>query len=415
MKDQDIQTFEIANGLKLVVEPIRDVQSAALSILVPSGSVYDPPGKNGSASILSDLITRGAGDRDTQQLSADLDNLGLQRYESVGCNHITLGGATLAEKLPDALRIYADILRRPHLPIEQFEAARAGVEQSLRAAEDEPRQKVITELRRRCYDAPWGLPTDGSLEDLPNIDAQTVRDHYARCFRPNGTIIGVAGNVDAQQIRDLVTEVFQDWETKPQPTLTTGSRGPAVDHIQHDSTQTHVGVAYDAVPYRSPDYYAAWAAVGILSGGMSSRLFTEVREKRGLCYSVYATLSGLPDEGRVLCYAGTTVERAQATLDVTLQELVRLNEGIEQSELDRCKARAKSSLIMQQESTSARSSAIARDWFYLGRVTTLAEVRDKIEALTVETVLDYVHRHPARNFTILTIGPQALEVSVEVP
>src|SRR5690606_34074482 len=102
-------------------------------------------------------------------------------------------------------------------------------------------------------------------------------------------------------------------------------------------------VAYDAVPYPDDAYYAAWAAVGILSGGMSARLFTEVREKRGLCYSVYAALHSLRTEGRVLCYAGTTNERAQETLDVTLQELVRLREGVEQSELDRCKARAKSS------------------------------------------------------------------------
>jgi predicted Zn-dependent peptidase len=121
------------------------------------------------------------------------------------------------------------------------------------------------------------------------------------------------------------------------------------------------------------------------------------------------------EQARVLCYAGTTAERAQETLDVTLQELVKLGEGIGEDELARCKARAKSSLIMQQESTLARSSSIAWDWYHLGRVMTLAEIRDKIEGLTVRSVLDYVHHHPAGEFTILTIGPQALEVSHEVP
>jgi len=153
----------------------------------------------------------------------------------------------------------------------------------------------------------------------------------------------------------------------------------------------------------------------VLSGGMSSRLFTEVREKRGLCYAVYASLSSLRDEARVLCYAGTTVERAQETLDVTLQELVRLADGIEASELDRCRARAKSSLIMQQESTIARSAAVARDWYHLGRIMTLQEIHDQIESLTTETVLDHVQRFPARDFTVVTIGPQALEVCLEVP
>ncbi len=116
----------------------------------------------------------------------------------------------------------------------------------------------------------------------------------------------------------------------------------------------------------------------------------------------------------MLCYAGTTAERAQETLDVTVRELQRLGDGITGDELTRCKARAKSALVMQQESTIARSSSIARDWYHLGRVTTLAEVRDKIDALTVKAVLDYVHSHPARDLTILTIGPQALEEPREV-
>ena len=135
--------------------------------------------------------------------------------------------------------------------------------------------------------------------------------------------------------------------------------------------------------------------IGVLSGGMSARLFTEVRERRALCYAVSAVLNSLPSEGRVLCYAGTTVERAQETLDVTLAEMVRLGEGIELSELERCQARAKSSLIMQQESTIARAASLARDWFHLGRITTLEEVRSRIEALNVETVLEYIHAHPA--------------------
>jgi predicted Zn-dependent peptidase len=113
----------------------------------------------------------------------------------------------------------------------------------------------------------------------------------------------------------------------------------------------------------------------------------------------------------VFCHVGT--ERPAETLDVTLRELVRIGEGFEQDELDRCKARAKSSLIMQQESTLARSSSIARDWFHLGRVTTLAEVGERINALTVDSVLDYVHSHPAGNFTVMTIGPEAVEVPVE--
>lgn len=408
MPEQTIHTHTLANGLTLVAEPMSHVQSAAFSLLVPGGSVYDLSGRNGTASVLCDLIVRGAGDRDSQQLSAALDNLGVQRQESVGTNHIAFSGATLADNLLDALRIYADVVRRPRLPADQFSAAQAVVEQTLRAIEDEPRQKVMVELRRRCYNAPWGLPSDGSLDDLADVTLDSVRSHYDRCFRPDESILGIAGNIDPDRIVPLIEELFGDWERKPAPTLETGSRGPKRDHIPHESVQTQIGVAYDSVPYRDPNYYTAWAAVSVLSGGMSSRLFTEVREKRGLCYAVYATLNSLKDEARVLCYAGTTAERAQETLTVTLQELARLEQGIADDELDRCKARAKSALVMQQESTTSRASSIARDWFHLGRVRTLDEVRDEIEALTVERILEYVHCHPARDFTILTIGPEPL-------
>ena len=410
MPDQDITIHEFPNGLTLVVEPMADVQSAAFSMLVPGGAIFDPENANGTAAILTELITRGAGERDSRQLSESLDNLGLQRHESVGSVHLSFSGATVAENLPDALRIYSDVVRRPHLPADQFEAARAGVEQSLRAAEDEPRQKIMSKLRRNCYPDPWGRAVDGTLEELPAITADSVRGHYESCLRPNGAILGVAGKIDAAETIDLAGELFGDWEQKPDLAIKNGSPGEPRGHIEHDSAQTHIGLAFPSVVYSDSNYYAAWAAVSLLSGGMSARLFTEVREKRGLCYAVSASLHALKEHARVLGYAGTTNERAQHTLDAMLLSILWLANGIDADELERCKARAKSSLIMQQESTIARAGAVARDWFHLGRVTTLDEVRDKIEALTVDSVLDFVHAHPPRDLTILTIGPKPLEV-----
>lgn len=414
MQSQEIQTHQLSNGLRLVVEQMPDVRSASFSMLIPAGNIYDPPGQEGCAAVMSDLIVRGAGERDSMQLAIALDNLGLQRHESVSGNHLCLSGATIADRLPDVLALYADIVRRPHLPADQFDAARAGIEQSLRSVEDEPRQKAMIELRRHSYPSPWGLPSDGSLGGLGKLSAPAVQEHHQRCFRPEKTILGIAGKVDFKQIRAIIEEQFGDWTGGAEPTFSEGTAGPRLEHIQHDSTQTHIGVAYNSVPYRDKSYYNAWAAVNILSGGMSSRLFSEVREKRGLCYSVYASLSTLQDYGRVFCYAGTTHERAQETLDVMLAELIRLREGIGEDELERCKAGAKSSLIMQQESSGSRASSIARDWFHLGRVTTLDEIHKKIDGLTVQSILEYVHAYPAEDFTVLTLGPKPLEVSLGV-
>ncbi|MCA8996928.1 MAG: insulinase family protein, partial [Planctomycetaceae bacterium] len=295
----------------------------------------------------------------------------------------------------------------------QFPYVMSGVAQSLLAEEDEPQRKALTELRKCCYDSPWGRSTEGTLGELESITFEDVIEHAKRHLRPNGALIGVAGNVDAEAIRDCVEKQFADWDSLPEPTVDRQATAQRSHHLTHESAQTHIALAFNAVPYGHPDYYTAWAAVNILSGGSSSRLFTEVREKRGLCYSVYATLNSLLLEGRVMAYAGTTTERAQETLDVMIQEIQKLKDGIAADELARCHARAKSALIMQQESTGARASSIARDWFHLQRINTLEDVRKAVEAVTVDQILDYVERYPAEHFTILTIGEKPLKLPTD--
>jgi predicted Zn-dependent peptidase len=145
---------------------------------------------------------------------------------------------------------------------------------------------------------------------------------------------------------------------------------------------------------------------------MSSRLFTEVRERRGLCYSVYASLHTQRDRACVLCYAGTSADRAQETLDVTLAELKRLAAGIEPVELNRLKARIKSALIMQQESSSARSAALARDWYHLGRARTLGEIGQLVDGLSCQAINAYLAANPPDDFTLVTVGPSALQMPV---
>lgn len=410
MPEQFIHTFEFDNGLTLLIEQMSHVQSAAFSLMTPAGTIYEPKGMNGTAAAALDLITRGAGERNSRELSVALDFLGVQANDSVGWNFLSFSGATLAENLVDTLPIYADLVQRPLLPEDQFPAVMNSAVQSLLSIEDEPQRKVFVELRRRCYDDPWGRSNDGHLEDLEKLTYQSLVDFTHNNVRPNGSLIGVAGNVDPDRIREQVEESFGNWKPLPEPEIEREACPGGVHHIQHESSQTHIGLAYPSVPYGDPDYMAAWAAVSILSGGSSSRLFTEVREKRGLCYSVYATLNSLLNEGRTFAYAGTTTERAQETLDVMLEEIRKLSQGIDDDELQRCKARAKSSLIMQQESTGSRAGSIARDWFHLKRIKTLDEIHDDVENLTVDLILDYLNRNPVQDVSVLTIGAEPLQI-----
>jgi predicted Zn-dependent peptidase len=409
-----IHSHVFPNGMVLVAEPMKSLESAAFTFLLPAGCAYERDGRWGLGTLTCEMSIRGCGPRNSRQFVDDLDNLGVERGEGVSNAHASYSGATMARNLAPTLEIFADLLRRPHLPAEQLEPAQLVILQELRAIEDEPPQKVMLELRRHHYPDPWGRSSHGEAAAIEAMTLSDVTDYYARHYRPNGTILGVAGNIEWERLKDDVARLFGDWQPGDDGEPLAGASLSHRQHLPHESNQTQIGIAYDSPAYRDPDYFQAWGAVGVLSGGMSSRLFTEVREKRGLCYSVYATMHTLRDRGSVLCYAGTSAERAQETLDVTLAELVRLSDGIEASELGRLKARIKSSLIMQQESSSSRSGSIARDWYHLGRARTLDEVGALVDALTRESINAYLREHPPRNFTVVTLGPSPLEVPLAV-
>jgi predicted Zn-dependent peptidase len=400
------------NGLVLLAERMEHVRSAALNFLVPAGCVYDPPDQLGIASILADLITRGAGDRDSRELTLALDNLGLDRSESVGSLNTRFWGVTLSRNLPAALEIYADILRRPHLPDDELDPVKSLALQDIQGLEDEPRQKVMLELKKRHYPAPLSNDRLGTPQGVEAVTAEGLRRHYRRLFRPAGTILSVAGNVEWEPLRDQVGRLFGDWQGEADAPVEYGPPPANRGHISKETEQTQIGIAYPSVPIGHPDYYAALGAVNVLSGGMSSRLFTEVREKRGLCYAVGASYSTFKDRGDVICYAGTTNERAQQTLDVTLAELKRLQDGIEPEEVERVQAGLKSSQIMQQESTSSRAGSLAADWYYLGRVRTFDEIQAAINGLTPGGIVEHLRRYPAKDFTVVTLGPNRLTVTV---
>jgi predicted Zn-dependent peptidase len=411
---QSILSHTFANGLVLVGEEMKSLESAAFTFLVPAGCAFDPAGRAGLASLAGELSLRGSGPRDSRAFVNDLENLGVERGESVSNSHASHYGATLSGNLLPAISIYADLLRRPHLPDDQLEAARMVVLQDLRAIEDEPAQKLMLELRKHHYPDPWGRSSHGEEESLNAITIDDIRGHFAAHYQPRGVILGVAGNSDWERLKDHVGTLFADWTPRDVAEPGDGAQLAKRAYIAHESNQTQIGIAFDSLPYRDPEYFQAWGAVGVLSGGTSSRLFLEVREKRGLCYTVYATMHTLKDRGCVLCYAGTSSERAQETLDVTLAELTRVAQGIEVDELKRLKARIKSGLIMQQESSIARSGSIARDWYHLGHARTLDDVSQIIDKLSCESINAHLAAHPPANFTIVTLGPHPLEVPVGV-
>jgi predicted Zn-dependent peptidase len=223
----------------------------------------------------------------------------------------------------------------------------------------------------------------------------------------------VAGNFQWPQLRDHVSSLFGSWKPLEQSQPAVGGTRPPYDHIPFESGQTHIGIVYPWISVSDPDFFQARAAIGVMSDGMSSRLFTEVREKRGLCYTVFATLHSLKEDGSILAYAGTSSERAQESLDVMLQEFDRLIQfGVQPQEVTRLKARFKSGIVMQQESSSSRANSLASDWYHLGRTRSREELASLIDEVTCDSINEFLSRRPPGPYRVTTVGPQPLEVSL---
>jgi predicted Zn-dependent peptidase len=182
----------------------------------------------------------------------------------------------------------------------------------------------------------------------------------------------------------------------------------AYEHLESPSAQTHIGFAFGTIPYGHPEYFRMRAGIGILSDGMSSRLFDRVREQRGLCYTVSASCHSLKNGAGVFGYAGTTPERAQETLDITLREIEHLCDDLDAGELERWQIRIQSLLIMEQESSASRASSLASDYYQVGRPIPTAELEAEIESLTLDEVRGYWQDHPPGDYRIVTLGPAPL-------
>lgn len=407
---QQLLTRQYDNGLVVLGDHMPWLRSAAFTFLLPAGTCYEPEGADGLAGIVCELAQRGCGDLSSREFWERLDHLGVSRGSSVTSNHTSFSGSMPSDVFADVLQLYAQAVREAHLPGNQLDDARLLCMQELRSLDDEPSHRCFTELKRFRYPLPFGRISQGTYEGLENVDIQSVQEFYAAQYSPQGSILAVAGNFDWEQVCKVVEAGFGDWQGTQARRLPDLESRYGSHHVDHSSTQTHLALAYDCAPYESDEYYEARALVGILSDGMSSRLFTEVREKRGLGYSVFATCFSLAGQGSVLCYAGTTANRADETLKVLLDTVHSLRGGIKDDELERLKNRIKSSLVFEQESSMARSGQVASDWFYLGRVPAREEVLQRVESLTCQSLLDHFENNLPRNYSLITVGPHQLEL-----
>jgi predicted Zn-dependent peptidase len=405
-----INTYKLRNGMTVVGIEVPAVQSAAFEFLIPAGAAVTPDGCCGAPAIIEDWIFRGAGKNSSRELSDLMDGMGLHRGSSVDSKHLTLATAMQAENLNKVIELYADIILRPALEPDQFEYSKQLAIQGLMSLDDDPRHRIKLLLREHFYPDPLGRNTIGKQEDLQNLTDAKCRQIVADNFNIGDCILAAAGKLDFKKLCEQTEKLFGDRNTKPAGEITRNRQPLGYHHYPYEGAQVHIGIMTDSVTPTHPQYYDARVAVAVLSGGMSSRLFTEVREKRGLCYAVGANYHSVKEMAGISCYAGTTPDKAQQTYDVIIEEFKKLADGIAEDELQRAKTGLQSSLVMQSESTISRSAAAGSDYYMLGKVRSLNEVKQSIEKVTSKSVIDYLKKYPFDKFCSVTIGPTEIKV-----
>jgi predicted Zn-dependent peptidase len=407
----DIRTRRLACGMPLIVETMPGVSSAALSWLVPAGTSIEPENRLGIASMLAELLMRGAGGLESREHADALDRLGVGRSTDASGSHLRIGATMLGSRVLEALPLIVDMVRRPRFDAGAIEPARDLALQALDALQDDPQERAVTRARARHFPTPFDRSTHGEAEGIKAVTRDDILSLWDRRATPHGSILAIAGAVDGDAIEHRLNRLLDGWTGEAADPFPTGSPTRGYEHEEDETNQVQIILMSDAPP--EPDHNAVLERVvaNILSGGMSGRLFTEVREKRGLCYAVSAGYGGGKLFGTLMGYVGTTPERAQESLDVMVAELARINshEGTPtREEFDRAIVGMKSRLVFSGESTSSRASALAGDVYRLGRPRSLGELAREIDAVTLDRVAAYLRTRTLGTMTIQTLGPVAL-------
>ncbi len=405
----DFYSTTLPNGLHVIAQPLAGVQSVAAGFLVGTGARDESWEFAGISHLTEATMFRGTENMSSRQLNDRLDRLGVGRSSTSGIEMSMFSAVALGDRLLPALEILTDVIRRPAFPEEDFEAVRGLQLQEIGQREDQPAQLAMDRMRQLYFSGSrFGNDVLGTRESVSGINRDQVVEYWRARYTPNNVILAVAGKFDWEPLLETVDRLTAGWEPgQGRLTLEEPGINPTTTVYEMPGAQENLTFAFPGVPNADPMYYPAALVSMVLGGGMNSRLFTEVREKRGLAYSVGARFDGMEKTGLTRVVAGTQPERASETLEVVQAELAKLEEhGVTPDELELAKTRLKSRVVMNSESTGNRMMSIGRDWWYEQRFRRLSEIRQEIDAVDVSAVAAYLSRiHLTENVGRVAIGP----------
>lgn len=410
----DIQSRQLNCGTPLIVEKMSGVRSAAICWLLPAGTAHDQI--LGESTMWAELVMRGAGALNSRAQADAFDKLGASRSTELGTFTLRIAATLLGSNVVETLPLLADMALRPRMDEDAIEPSRDLCLQAIASLKDDPHERSAHLARERHLPPPLNRSDLGTEEGLRVLTRERLMTVYGERMKPGGSLITVAGDVDMEPIEQALNALLEGWNgSTPEPKPT--SEAPrGYYHEQEETNQVQIILVHDGPAEPHQDSLLEKVVLNVLSGGMAGRLFTEVREKRGLCYSVSAGYRGDRDFGVVSAYVGTTPDKAQEALTVLLGELRRINtpEGrITPEEFQRALVGMKSGVIFSGESSGARAVSLAADQRKLGRPRSLKEIAQQLDGITLERVNSYLSTRKLGKMTVQTLGPRGLKFEEE--
>ncbi len=378
------RVHQLSNGVRIVCDPIPGLETLALTVAVGRGARWESPEQSGWAHLLEHMVFKGAGERTARDIVEAIEAQGGHINAATGHERTSFQVRALRGGLPLGMAVLADLIQRPTLSPDDLEKEKPVIAQEIAEAADTPDDLVFELAQAQAFtDQPLGRPILGTRKSVGAANARRLADYRAALYAPDAIVISVAGAVDEGELLALAEAQFSGpvaASPMPTPIAATFSGGQA--QKSRSLEQAHLVLLLPAFGLRDPDYFALRLFSEILGGGMSSRLFQEVRENRGLAYAVDAYADCYTDAGVLGVYAGTSAEHAAAAASLAAEQIAALADRVEDAELARAKAQFKAATFMAAESTMARAEQAAGQLLTFGRLFSIAETAEAIDAVS---------------------------------
>ncbi|BBK45138.1 peptidase M16 [Allostella vacuolata] len=401
-----VEITTLPSGLRVATDRMDGVATVSVGVYVDAGARNEPAAINGVAHFLEHMAFKGTERRTARAIAEEIEAVGGHLNAYTAREQTAYYAKILKGDVPLAIDILGDILLHSTFDQAEFDRERSVILQEIGQAEDTPDDIVFDHFQATAYPGQaMGRPVLGTVETVSALPRWALVDYMGTHYHAPDMVISAAGAVDHRQIVDLAAAAFADVPAAPAPKAEAGRYAGGDFREERDLEQIHLVVGFPGVSHTDPDHHAFQVLATILGGGMSSRLFQEIREKRGLVYSIYAFSSSFHDGGVFGVYAGTGEREVQELLPVLCDEVLAIGSRLEPGELARAKAQLRASLLMSRESTSARAEHLAHQMLVHGGHIPTEETLARLEAVDAAAVARVAQRLHGGRPTVTAMGP----------